>query len=75
MKLNTHDRTPRPKISKLLKGLFVFLTILIYTVFGMVSFACFYYAQSFVGGISLILIPILLTAIILIHKKDISYAY
>ena len=75
MKLNTHDRTPRPENSKLIKGLFVLCGVLMYSIFGLVSFACFYYAQSFIGGIFVILIPILLTAIILIHIKDIEKAY
>ena len=75
MKLNTYDRTPRPKNSKLIKGLFVLCGVLMYSIFGLVSFACFYYAQSFISGISVILIPILLTAVILIHIKDIEKAY
>ena len=75
MKLNTHDRTPRPKYSKLVKILLLLYAILVFGIFGLVSFACFYYAQSFIGGISAILTPILLTAIILIHIKDIEKAY
>ena len=75
MKLNTHDRTPRPENSKLIKGLFVLCGILMYSIFVLVSFACFYYAHSFIGGISVMLIPILLTTIILIHIKDIEKAY
>ena len=55
--------------------LFLICAILIYSIFGLVSFACFYYAQSFIGGMSVILIPVLLTAIILIHIKDIEKAY
>ena len=74
MKLNTHDRTPRPQNSNFIKVLFLICAILIYSIFGLVSFACFYYAHSFIGGISVILIPILLTAIILIHIKDIEKA-
>lgn len=75
MKLNTHDRTPRPKNSNLINVLFLIYAILIYGIFGLVAFACFYYAQSFIGGISVILIPVFLTAIILIHIKDIEKAY
>lgn len=75
MKLNTHDRTPRPENSKLIKGLLILCGILIYGIFGLMSFACFYYAQSMIGGISVILIPILLTAIILIHINDMERAY
>ena len=75
MKLNTHDRTPRPENSKLIKGLFVLCGILMYSIFVLVSFVCFYYAHSFIGGMSIILIPVLLTAIILIHIKDIEKAY
>ena len=75
MKLNTHDRTPRPQNSKLIKGLFVLCCVLMYSIFGLLSFACFYYAKSIVGGISVILLPILMTAIILTHIKDIERAY
>ena len=41
----------------------------------LISFACFYYAQSLFGGIFVILIPIALTAIILLHIKDMEKAY
>ena len=75
MKLNTHVRTPRPQNSNFIKVLFLICAILMYSIFGLGAFACFYYAQSFIGGISVILIPILLTAIILIHIKDIEKAY
>ncbi len=75
MKLNTHDRTPRPKNSKLVKGLFIFCGILIYSIFGLLSFACIYYAQSMIGGIAVILIPIWLTAIIRIPINDMEKAY
>jgi len=43
--------------------------------FGLMSFACFYYAQSAIGGISVILIPVLLTAMILIPIHDMEKAY
>ena len=75
MKLNTHDRTPRPQNSKLIKGLFVLCGVLMYSIFGLVSFACFYYANSIVGGIFIILIPVLMTALILTHNKDMERAY
>ena len=75
MKLNTHDRTPRPENSKLIKGLFVLCGVLMYSIFGLVSFACFYYANSIVGGVLIILIPVLMTTLILIHIKDIERAY
>ena len=75
MKLNTHDRTPRTKNSKLINALLAVCGILMFGIFGLVSFACFYYAQSILGGIFVILIPILLTAIILIDIKDLEKAY
>jgi len=75
MKLNTHDRTPRPENSKLIKGLFVLCGVLMYSIFGMGSFACFYYAKSIVGGIFIILIPVLMAALILTHIKDMERAY
>ena len=75
MKLNTYDHTPRPENSKLIKGLFVLCGVLMYSIFGLVSFACFYYANSIVGGIFIILIPVLMTALILTHNKDMERAY
>ena len=75
MKLNTHDRTPRPENSKLIKGLFVLCGVLMYSIFGLVSFVCFYYANSIAGGILVIMIPVLMTAIIFTHIKDIERAY
>ena len=75
MMLNTHDRTPRPKNNTLVKGLLVLCAILMFGMFGLLSFACFYYAQSLFGGIFVILIPIALTAIILLHIKDMEKAY
>ena len=75
MKLNTHDRTPRPEDSKLIKGLFVLSSVLMYSIFGLLSFACFYYANSFAGGVCVILIPALLTIVVLIRIKDMEKAY
>ena len=75
MKLNTHDRTPRPKNSKLVKGLLLFCWLLMFSIFCFGSFACFYYAKSIAGGLSVLLIPILMTAIILTHIKDMEKAY
>ncbi|MBR6768538.1 MAG: hypothetical protein IKM34_03515 [Clostridia bacterium] len=75
MKLNTHDRTPRPTISTPIKGLFILCVVFIFSLFGLGSFACFYYAQSVIAGVSLLLIPVLLTAIILLHIKDMEKAY
>jgi hypothetical protein len=41
----------------------------------LLSFACFYYAKSIIGGVSIILITVLLTIIILIHIQNIEKAY
>ncbi len=75
MKLNTHDRTPRSQNSKLITALFAVCGILMFGIFVLLSFACFYYARSISGGIFVILVPISLTAIILISIKDIEKAY
>jgi hypothetical protein len=75
MRLNTHDRTPRPKNSRLVKGLLVMCGILIFGIFALGAFACFYYANSIVGGILVIMIPVLMTALIRTHIKDIERAY
>ena len=75
MKLNTHDQTPRPKKNKTITFLFVLCAILMYSIYGLTAFACFYYAHSFAGGIFVISIPCVLTTIILIQIKDIEKAY
>ena len=75
MRLNTHDRTPRPKNSRFVKGLLVMCGILIFGIFALGAFACFYYANSIVGGILVIMIPVLMTALIRTHIKDIERAY
>ena len=75
MKLNTHDRTPRPENSKLIKGLLVLCGVLTFSIFALGAFACFYYANSIAGGILVIMIPILMTTIILTHIKDMERAY
>lgn len=75
MKLNTHDRTPRPKNNKFIKGMFIFLTVLYYGMFGLVAFACIFYADRIAGGISIFLIPVIMTAIIMVIIKDMERAY
>ena len=75
MKLNTHGCTARPQNSKLINALFAICGILMFGIFALVSFACFYYANSIVGGIFIILIPVFMTALILTHNKDMERAY
>ena len=75
IKLNTHDRTPRPRNSKFINGMFLLLFVLEYFIFGMVAFACIYYAESFIGGILVIFVAACLTAIILIPIKDLEKAH
>ncbi len=75
MKLNTHDRTPRPKNSKFIIGMFIFNAVLIYGIFGLGAFACILYADNLVVGISIILIPVIMTVIIMVFIKDIERAY
>ena len=75
MRLNTHDRTPRPKNSKFIKGMFLLLFVLEYFIVGMLAFACIYYAESFIWGICVILIAVCLTVLILIPIKDLEKAH
>ena len=60
MKLNTHDRTPRPKNTKIIIVLFALCAILIYGIFGLEAFACLLYAKNFLWGMLMIIIGILL---------------
>ncbi len=75
MKLNTHDTTPKTQNSKLVKILLSICAILMYSIFILGAFACFYYAKSFAGGISMILIPALFTIVVTIIFKDMEKAY
>lgn len=75
MKLNTHDRTPRPKTSKVIKILFAICFCLIYGIFLLGSFACFYYSNSIVSGMFMILLPIVLTFFVWITISDMNKAY
>lgn len=75
LKLNTHDQTPRTVINKTITFLLVLCAILMYSIYGLGAFACFYYAHSFAGGIFVISIPCVLATIILIQIKDIEKAY
>lgn len=75
MRLNTHDRTPRPKMSKFLKIMFAIVGILMYGIFALVAFAVFYYGHSIGGGIFVLLLPLILTALGAIFLLDMSRAY
>ena len=75
MKLYTHSTTPRPTMSKLLKILFLISAFLIYGMFALGAFACFFYGNSIAGGIMVIAIPIVMTAILFIILSDINKAY
>lgn len=75
MKLNTHDRTPRPKNNKIIKGMFIFMAVLYYGMFCLGAFACIFYADSLAGGISILLVPVIIAAIIIVFIKDMERAY
>ena len=75
MKLYTHNRTPKPKNSKLTIFLFVLCYVLTCLIFGLMAFLCFYYAQSIIGSVSVILIYLVLTAIIAVPIIDMEKAY
>ncbi len=75
MRLNTHDRTPKPKMSKLIKVLLAVCATLIYGIFALLSFACFCYGQSIVGGLLVIGLAVTLTLLVLIPIWDMNKAY
>ena len=75
IRLNTHDRTPCPKMSKFLIAMFAIGVGGMYFSLLMGSFLCFYYAESVVGGILMIILPTVLIAWILIRIRNISKAY
>lgn len=75
MKLNTHERTPRPKNSKLITALFVLCFVLVYVMFGLGAFACIYYGKSVIGGLFVIAILVFCTLVICIPFFDMKKAY
>ena len=75
MKLYTHRKTIKAKISWLINGLLILSVIGILSIFGIGAFACFYYAKSFIGGISIILFAIIMTTLTFLLVKDFEKAY
>lgn len=75
MRLNTHSQTIPSKLPKFLVAMFCVGIGLMYFIFLLCAFACFYYAKSVIGGILMILIPIALTTWHCITTKDIINAY
>ena len=77
MKLNTHDRTPRPKPlkSKLEIVLWSMLAVSICGMCGITIFAGFAYAETPLAGVFLILLYAAMAIMIRIPIKDIEKAY
>ena len=75
MKLNTHDRTPRPQPPRLVSILWVISAILICSFCGITIFAGFAYAETPLAGVFLILLYAAMAIMILIPIKDIEKAY
>lgn len=75
MKLYTHRKTTKAKISWLINGLLILSVIGILSIFGIGAFACFYYAKSFIGGISIILFAIIMTTLTFLLVKDFDKEY
>ena len=75
MKLYTHNRTPKPKARKLVIFLFALCYVLTCIIVGLIAFSCIYYAQSIVGGVSVILIFLFMTTIIAVPIIDMEKAY
>ncbi len=75
MRFNTHSQTGSSKLPKPLVALFLVGVGLMYFVFLLAAFACFYYAKSVLVGILMIALPIVLTAWYCITTRDICKAY
>ncbi len=75
MRLNTHSPAPSPKVQKPILVLFFVAIGLLYALFLLGSFACFYYAKSVPNGILLIVIPIVMTMVCCIMLSDMRKAY
>ncbi len=75
MRLNTHSPTPSPKVQKPILVLFLIAIGLLYALFLLGSFACFYYAKSVPNGILLLVIPIAMTMVCYTMLNDMRKAY
>ena len=75
MRLNTHSPTPSPKVQKPILVLFFIAIGLLYILFLLGSFACFYYAKSVPNGILLLVIPIAMTMVCYTMLNDMRKAY
>lgn len=75
MRLNTHSQTAPSKSPKLLDALFFVGVGLMYFIFLLGAFACFYYAKSVWSGIMVIALPTILTIWHCITTSDICKAY
>ena len=75
LKFNTHEKTPRPKDSKLTKTLLSLVYILPGIIFLLASFCCFYYAHSIVGGICILLLYIVLYGLFTVLVSDLYKAH
>ena len=75
MRFNTHRQTISSKLPKFLVVMFYLGVGLLYFIFLLIAFACFYYAKNVWGGILMILIPTILTTWCCITIKDVVNAY
>lgn len=75
MRFCTHSQTPCPKTPNLISALLFAGVGLVYLIFALVSFACFYYAKSILGGVIMIILPAVLTFWYWITMRDMSKAY
>ena len=75
MKIYIHSQTPKPKMSKTIKIMFIITSSLFLSIFLLAAFVCFFIANSIIGGIILILIPIFLFALVYFSITDLEKAY
>ncbi len=70
-----HDRTPKPKLSKILKGLFIICFLSILFIFLLGSFCVIYYTSEVAYGILILVLPIVLGGVIAINIIDMQNSY
>lgn len=75
MKIYTHGHTQKIKNRRFGIFVFTFCTILLFGAFILGAFACFYYAQSIIGAITLMIIPVFVSAVLILDIKDVEKAY
>lgn len=75
MRFNTHGQRNCSKLPKPISALLSLGIVLIYLIFVLGSFACFFYVKSTIGGVLMIMLPAVITIWYRITMRDMTKAY